>query len=150
MWWKIRMGTIGNTHAMVTILDRKIFFKNQVHPQIWHHCEYPTAVWIDLYSTSQFACTLDVRKRRTVSSAIFRPQHVCASHKRPRLLSSMPTIWMRTPLGWWVMPYMSYMEMMLLTSWIWLGTQIYANIGLCKAVHKCTWILALGIWMWGI
>ena len=31
MWWKIRMGTIGNTqHAMVIILDRKIFFKNQV------------------------------------------------------------------------------------------------------------------------
>ena len=49
------------------------------------------------YNVPLMICTF--LKRRTVSSAMTLPHHLCTSQERSRLLSSMPTISTRTPLG---------------------------------------------------
>ena len=81
-------------------------------------------------------CTF--RRRNTMSRVTILPQQRCCSHERPRLLSLMPTISRRTPLGWRVTIDMSHMKMILSMSGRKLCTRICTTIAVSKSVYKCT------------
>ena len=94
-------------------------------------------------------CTF--RRRNTMSRVTILPQQRCCSHGRPRLLSLMPTISRRTPLGWRVddrhVTYENDPFRWAVESCV-LG--FCTTIAVSKSVYKCTWVFSEGTRLRGV